>query len=534
MLRRSVNFLSKAKRISGLPKAQIEASSVLLQSVQKAMFSSSIWTNSTYQYKNLTNVTRYNFASEPTNVKLAMPALSPTMEQGNIIKWHVKEGDKVGPGDNVCDIETDKATLGFEMQDEGYIAKILVGDGTKGVKVGTPIVILVDKQGDVAAFANYKADAPAPTAAKTEAPKQAETPKQPAPQTITKPAESSHEHHSTNFKGNHHRTNVQIRFTHGRANSQARGGSSHGAQSHAQGDRVIASPLARKVAREKGIDLSQVQGSGPNGRILVHDVETFTPRAATETKAEAPKAGAAGQKAVPQQPGATAQGNQYQDIPLTSVREIIAKRLLESKTTIPHYYLKIEVTMDEISAMREKLNKESKSKISFNDIFIKAASLACREVPEVNSQWHGSFIRKYKNADVSVAVDTGSGLITPIVFAANTKGLNEIATTTKALVDKAKTNTLKPQEFQGGTFSISNLGMLGISRFSAVINPPQSCILAVGKTGKKIVPDGESFKEVNVMEVTLSCDHRVVDGAVGARWLQAFKGYLEKPYTMLL
>jgi len=432
--------------------------------------------------------------SLPPHSKLTMPALSPTMKAGKIAKWHKKVGDKVNPDDVLADVETDKATVDFAYQDEGYIAKILVPEGTSDVPVGQLVAIVVDKKEDIAKFEDISAEdilgggkAQAQQTVQTQAPSQA---------------------------------------TQSRASAPTRG----------SGERVFASPLAKKIAAEKGIDLSQIRGSGPEGRILKHDVEEQAASLSqrVETQQAQPTTEKKPEKKVEKEPKFVEAPNPYIDIPVSNMRDVIAKRLLESKTTIPHYYLTSEIVMDKIIKIREELNKEAKTKISFNDIFIKAAALACVEVPEVNSQWQGTVIRRFKNADVSVAVDTGSGLITPIIFNANSKGLNEISLSMKDLADRAKKNALKPHEFIGGTFSISNLGMMGVTSFAAVINPPQACILAIGKTDSKLVQEGDQIKSINVMKVTLSCDHRVVDGAVGAKWLQKFKSYLEKPETMLL
>lgn len=420
--------------------------------------------------------------------KINMPALSPTMTSGKIIKWQKKVGDKLNPDDVLADVETDKATIDFVFQDEGYLAKFLVQEGGGDIQVGKPVAIIVDKKEDIEKFANVSAEQILGGGA-------------PSPQTI--------------------QTQQTQRF----------------------GERIFASPLARQTAGSMGVDLSQVQGSGPSGRILKHDVQEQGNKAQQRT--EHPSAQTIQQQASREEKKVD-QGkkvekgvvgvNSYIDEPVTSMREVIARRLLESKTTVPHYYLESEIVMDKVTALREKLNgiKDAKTKISFNDIFIKAAALALIDVPEVNSQWHGTYIRKFKNADISVAVDTGKGLITPIVFNANSKGFNEISLNVKDLADRAKKNALKPDEFIGGTFSISNLGMMGVSSFAAVINPPQACILAIGKTDSKLVKEGDSIKSINVMRVVLSCDHRVVDGAVGAKWLQRFKGYLEVPETMLL
>lgn len=285
----------------------------------------------------------------------------------------------------------------------------------------------------------------------------------------------------------------------------------------------FASPIARKIALERGIPLGQVKGTGPEGRITKEDVEKFK-------GAAAPAAGAS---------AAAAPAAEYVDEPTSNMRKVIGKRLTESKQQIPHYYLTVEINMDRLLKLRSVFNKasEGKSKLSVNDFIVKAAALALGDVPEANSAWLGDTIRTYKNADISVAVATPTGLITPIVKDAGHKGLATISAETKALAAKARDGKLKPEEYQGGTFTISNLGMFGIDHFTAIINPPQSCILAVGATTPKLVPapeDPKGFKTINAMNVTLSSDHRTVDGAVGSKWLNAFKGYLENPLTFML
>jgi len=287
------------------------------------------------------------------------------------------------------------------------------------------------------------------------------------------------------------------------------------------GGRVFATPYARKLAAERNIDLSLVQGSGPDGQIRANDVLNFT--------ATAPAAA--------QQTVATSNAN-YEDIPLNNFRSVTAKRLLQSKQTIPHYYLTVELEIDNALKVRQELNEQlarDNMKLSLNDLIVKAAAMACRKVPECNSSWMDTFIRKYNTVDVCVAVATDNGLITPIVFNADTKGLTSISFDVTSLAKKARNNKLKPHEFQGGTFTISNLGMFGIKHFAAVINPPQACILAVGGSEKRVVPDEKGgYRTATFMNVTLSCDHRVVDGAVGAKWLDVFKKYMQNPAHILL
>ncbi|XP_031561753.1 dihydrolipoyllysine-residue acetyltransferase component of pyruvate dehydrogenase complex, mitochondrial-like [Actinia tenebrosa] len=432
----------------------------------------------------------------PPHTKVPLPALSPTMESGSIVSWEKAEGDELAEGDLMAQIETDKATMEFETPEEGYLAKILVPAGSKEVPIGKLLCIIVANQEDVTKFADY-----VPEEDKTASPKPGEAPVAEAPSSSPTPSATP--------------TPSQPTPTPAQPASPVTRGA---------GDRVLASPLAKRLAQEQGIDLSGIQGSGPDGRVRAGDVKNAA--SATPTAAAPP--------APPAMPGAA-----YEDIPLTNMRQVIAKRLVLSKQTIPHYYLSLDIAMDELMAIRKQLNEQYKGefKLSVNDFIIKACALACKKVPEANSSWMGEFIRKYENVDVSVAVSTDNGLITPIVFDADKKGLSSINADVLSLADKARTNKLQPHEFQGGTITISNLGMYGIKNFSAVINPPQACILAVGGTEKRVVADSSNekgYKLSDTMSVTLSCDHRVVDGAVGAQWLVTFKKYLENPLTMLL
>ncbi|KAE8746223.1 hypothetical protein FOCC_FOCC007095 [Frankliniella occidentalis] len=432
----------------------------------------------------------------PPHQKVLLPALSPTMELGTIVSWEKKEGDKLNEGDLLAEIETDKATMGFETPEEGYLAKILVPAGSKEVPIGKLVCIIVENESDIAAFKDYKDDgssapakpaapaAPAAPAPVASAPRAA-APPPPAPMASAPiPAPGS-------------------------------------------GDRVYASPLAKRLAAEKGLNLASVGGgSGLFGSVTAADLS----RASAGAPSAAPQAAAT----------AAAAGGAFTDIPLSSMRSVIAKRLLQSKQTVPHYYLTVDVNMDELSKLRKKLNSTLEKegiKLSVNDFIVKATALASKKVPEANSAWMDSFIREYHSVDVSIAVATDKGLITPIVFGADKKGLSRIRQETNMLVSKAKEGKLQPHEFQGGTISISNLGMFGVKNFAAIVNPPQSCILAVGGTRVQLLPDKDSesgFRKSDIMSVTLSCDHRVIDGAVGAQWLSAFRGYLENPQTMLL
>ncbi|KAM6986406.1 dihydrolipoyllysine-residue acetyltransferase component of pyruvate dehydrogenase complex, mitochondrial [Aplochiton taeniatus] len=443
-------------------------------------------------------------SSYPTHLKIMLPALSPTMTMGTVQRWEKKVGEKLSEGDLLAEIETDKATIGFEVQEEGYLAKIMVPEGTRDVPLGAPLCIIVEKESDIAAFNDYVETG----VAEVSTPPPAPTPSAaPTPVAVPTPGTA--------------------------APAPAPAGPRKG--------RVFASPLAKKLAAEKGIDLAQVSASGPDGRVTRKDVETFVPPKVTPVAAVAPVPASPAPAApalAPAKPVAAPAGT-YTDIPISNIRKVIAQRLMQSKQTIPHYYLSIDVNMDQVVELRKELNAEVKGqniKLSVNDFIIKASALACLKVPEANSSWLDTVIRQNHVVDVSVAVSTPNGLITPIVFNAHTKGLATICSDVSALAAKAREGKLQPHEFQGGTFTISNLGMFGIKNFSAIINPPQSCILAVGGSEKRLLPaDNEKgFDVASMMAVTLSCDHRVVDGAVGAQWLAEFRKFLEKPVTMLL
>ncbi|KAJ1725041.1 pyruvate dehydrogenase complex dihydrolipoamide acetyltransferase component (E2) [Coemansia erecta] len=462
----------------------------------------------------------YSSKSYPDHQVVGMPALSPTMTQGNVGQWQKNVGDKIEPGDVLVEIETDKAQMDFEFQEEGYLAKVLAPTGTKDLKIDSPVAIIVENESDVAAFADFTLDqvgsksdsgsSQAAEAAPAAEPAKAET--APAPAASSSSSSSS--------------------------STQAEDGS-----------RIFASPLAKTLAKEKGIDLAQVTGSGPRGRIIKADIEKFVasgagkaasaPSPAAAAPAAAPAAPkAAAPKAAPA-PAAAAASAGFTDIPLTNMRKVIATRLTEAKSTIPHYYLTQNITMDNVNKLRKSLNTAANGayKLSVNDFVIKAAASALRDVPDVNSSWQGEFIRQHHHADIAVAAATPAGLITPIVKTCDAKGLRAISSDVRDLVTRARANKLKPEEFQGGSFTISNLGMYGISSFSAIINPPHSAILSVGTTEQRLVLDESSekgFKAVEVMSVQLSADHRVVDGATGAQFLKAFKGYLENPLTLLL
>nr|XP_022916852.1 dihydrolipoyllysine-residue acetyltransferase component of pyruvate dehydrogenase complex, mitochondrial isoform X1 [Onthophagus taurus] len=442
------------------------------------------------------------YADYPTHIKVSLPALSPTMEEGTIISWAKKEGDKLNEGDLLAEIETDKATMAFETPEEGYLAKILIAAGTKGIPVGRLVCIIVEKQEDVGAFKDFKDDgaaiapkAKAPSAPSAAAPAAAAPPPAAAPATAAPPQPISP------------------------ADPTAR---------------VYASPMAKRLAEQRQIRL-QGKGTGLFGSITSKDLGSLPAGAAAAAPSGKPG------YAVPTGPipGAGGAPSAFVDLPVSGMRATIAKRLLQSKQTIPHFYVSGHINVDKLLAARAIFNKsleKDKIKISVNDLIIKACAFACMKVPEANSYWLDTVIRQHTSCDVSVAVSTDKGLITPIVFEANRKGLVTISQEVKALAAKARAGKLQPAEYQGGTFTISNLGMFNTTNFSAIINPPQSCILAVGTSTKTLIPDNspKGFTTANMMWVTLSADHRVVDGAVAAQWMQVFTAACTNPETMLL
>ncbi|QYK39931.1 MAG: pyruvate dehydrogenase complex dihydrolipoamide acetyltransferase [Paracoccaceae bacterium] len=429
--------------------------------------------------------------------QILMPALSPTMEEGTLAKWLVKEGDTVKSGQIMAEIETDKATMEFEAVDEGIIGKILVAEGTAGVKVNTPIAVLVEE--------GESADAAPASPKAAEAPAAAEPAAKAAPATAAA---------------------TPAPVTSG-------------------GARVFASPLARRIAAERGVDLTRIKGSGPHGRIVKADVEgaAATPAA---TVAPAPTATApatvATVAAAPQ--GMTADtvrkmfaDRTYEEVPLDGMRKTIAARLTEAKQTIPHFYLRRDVQLDTLMAFRETLNGQLAArnvKLSVNDFIIKAAALALQAVPDCNAVWAGDRILKMKASDVAVAVAIPGGLFTPVLRDAHTKSITALSAEMKDLATRAKARKLAPQEYQGGSFAISNLGMMGIENFDAVINPPHGSILAVGAGVKKpVVNKAGEIVVATMMSMTLSVDHRVIDGALGAEFLKALIDNLENPLAML-
>lgn len=448
-----------------------------------------------------------------------MPALSPTMEEGKLAKWHVKEGDTVKPGDILAEIETDKATMEYEAIDEGKIGKLLVSEGTEGVKVNSPIARLITENGDDAgAQATKPGPRPAPPPDQTAKSAPAPAPAKTAPTASPKPAVKS---------GN-------------------------GASAPHAEARVFASPLAKRIAEHNGIDLSRISGSGPRGRIIKADVEAAVGAGAPDKQAaEARPTRPAAAPPLSEAPGAIPAGlalpdasrfyqdGEYEAVPNDSMRKSIARRLTSAKALVPHYYLTIECNIGALLQARARLNERSPKadgayKLSVNDFVVKAAAHALMKHPEVNASWTDAAILRHKHADIGIAVDLNPGLITPILFRAETKGLIELSGEMKNLAERARAKKLKPQEYEGGSFAVSNLGMFGIREFTAIINPPHSAILAIGSAEERAVVRDGKITAASMMSVTMSCDHRVIDGAMGARFLQTLRAYLEEPAAMLL
>ncbi len=446
----------------------------------------------------------------PTNI--LMPALSPTMEKGNLAKWLKKEGDTVKSGDIIAEIETDKATMEVEAVDEGVLAKILVAEGSQDVAVNTPIAVIAGEGEDASAAA---APAPAPAAA-PKADREPSGSQAAAP--AAAPAASTPD-----------------------ASLKPRG----------PGERVFSSPLARRIAKDAGLDLTGIQGTGPHGRVVERDVKAAIAGGGAKPAAAAPAAAPA---SAPAPAAAAPQGmsgdtvrklfeaGSFEEIPHDNMRKTIARRLTEAKSTIPHFYLTIDCDLGALMKLREQVNgnapkdKDGKPafKVSVNDFVIKALALALRDVPDANVSWTDTAMLKHKHCDVGVAVSIPGGLITPVIRKAETKTISAISNEMKDYAARAKARKLKPEEYQGGSSAVSNLGMFGIKNFSAVINPPHATILAVGAGEKRVVVKDGAPAVADMMSVTLSTDHRAVDGALGAELLAAFRRYIENPMSMLV
>ena len=452
-------------------------------------------------------------------LEIKMPALSPTMEEGTLAKWLVKEGDTVKAGDIMAEIETDKATMEFEAVDEGTIGKIVVAEGTDGVKVGA-VIALLNAEGEEGE------STPAPAAKESEPKPSPADPNKTG--TEVRPAKEDVEDHGKP-------ADAQVAKEEKPAAPAPASASASASAPRHDGDRVKASPLARRIAAEKGVDLSGVQGSGPNGRIVKADVEDARPGAA-------PAAAAAPAEAAPAAAPAPAKPAAIPDIPhqltkLSNMRKTIARRLTESKQQVPHIYLTVDVRLDKLLALRTELNAGLEArgvKLSVNDLLIKSLAVALVEVPKCNVMYTPDQLVTFERADISVAVSTPEGLITPVVTEADTASLSSISTRMKELAARARDKKLKPEEFAGGTASISNMGMYGIKQFEAVINPPQGMILAVGAGEKRpwVMEDG-SLGVATIMSATGSFDHRAIDGADGAELMKAFKTLVENPLSML-
>ncbi len=451
-------------------------------------------------------------------INITMPALSPTMEEGTLAKWLVKEGDEVSSGDLIAEIETDKATMEVEAVDEGVVAKLLVAEGTEGVAVNAVIAVLVE-DGEDASAVEAPASAgdtakpePAPTSASVE--EMAKSEPVPVQEVAAPPANAG---------------------AHGQAEPKL-------ASTSMSGARIKASPLAKRLAKLKGIDLSALTGSGPHGRIVKKDVESAQPGTAVATRDAKP----------PAQAGAVSPDGlilpqvlddrvydpeSYELVPLDGVRRVVARRLTQSFMQVPHFPLTMDLRLDKLLSARKGINAAAREgvKVSVNDMLIKAAGLALIDEPDCNASYTDDGIAYHNGAHISVAVAIDGGLITPVIRNAHLKGLAEISVEMKDLATRARDRKLKPQEYMGGTFSLSNLGMFGISNFASIINPPEGMIMSVGAGEKKpVVGENDALEVATVMSVTLTCDHRVIGGAEGAKWLAAFKRYVEQPEAMLL
>ena len=413
-------------------------------------------------------------------ISILMPALSPTMTEGTLASWQVKEGDAIQSGQVLAEIETDKAVMEVEAVDEGVLAKILVPAGSESVAVNSVIALLAE-EGEDPATISVPSDTNAPVNNSTNEAKASAVSPQAAPQKST---------------------------------------------SDPSGTRIFASPLARRLAAEAGLDLASLKGSGPHGRIVKRDIETAI-AAGPVPKAAPAQAGMVSTDLAGPAP--------YEVVPLNTMRKTIARRLSEAKSTVPHFYLSVDIELDQLLAARKALNTAADGayKLSVNDLILKACGMALMKVPKANATWADEGIRLYQRADISVAVATDGGLITPVVRGANLKGLAAISTEMKDLAERARASKLMPEEYQGGSFTLSNLGMFGVKQFQAIINPPQASILAVGAGVEQPIARNGKIETATVMSATLSVDHRAVDGALGAQLLQAIKGYIETPLSML-
>ncbi len=450
-------------------------------------------------------------------INITMPALSPTMEEGTLSKWLVKPGDEINSGDVIAEIETDKATMEVEAVDEGTLAKIIVEAGTEGVKVNSVIAILAEEGEDADSVDESDAETPAAKPADTDTSDEDD-----APETSEKPADKEPEAKDTGKTAS--KSAVELE-SNGKLQSV-----------DTKDGRIKASPLARRIAEMKGVDLKSLKGSGPHGRIIRKDVEE-----AAETSAAAqPEAKASSPDGLilPQiLDDRVYDPDSYELVPLDGMRKTVAKRLTQSFMQVPHFPLEVDIRLDKLLAARAGVNAAAPEgvKVSVNDMLIKASALALMAEPDCNASYSDKGIAYHKSAHISVAVAVDGGLITPVIRDAQTKGLRQISEEMKDLATRARDRKLKPQEYAGGTFSLSNLGMFGIKSFGSIINPPEGMIMSVGAGEKRpVVTDDGGFEAATVMTVTLTCDHRVIGGAEGAKWLQAFKRFVETPEAMLL
>mmetsp|Transcript_1453 Transcript_1453/g.3350 ORF Transcript_1453/g.3350 Transcript_1453/m.3350 type:complete len:484 (-) Transcript_1453:72-1523(-) len=445
------------------------------------------------------NVFRAWFSSYPHHELVGLPALSPTMETGTIASWNMEEGDSFGPGDVICSVETDKATVDFEAQDDGFVARILVGAGGDELEVGSPIMITVEEEEDAAAFKDYVLDE-APAAAAPPAPV-AEAP--PAPPPAAVPAATP---------------------------------AAAPAAPVAAGGKVVASPLARMISKEMGFDISTIPGTGPDGRIIAADVKEFVPTAAGATDLAAPAPAQEAMAAASPIPGAG-----FTDYPISESAKEVANRLAQSKRNVPHYYLTVDICMDNALKLRKELSEsvDSEEGLGVYELIIKAAAKSMKAVPAVNASWMDSAVRVYDSVDMNVVVGTGDKLYTPVIRDCGAKGIGAISNELNSAVAAVESGEITSEFASVGTFTIMNLGMYGVKSCAPIIREPQSCALALGAMENRIVPNDdpdseEIYKESVVMTATISLDHRVVDGAAGAPWLSAFKSHLESPTTLLL
>ena len=456
--------------------------------------------------------------------KILMPALSPTMTEGKLAKWLVKEGDDVSAGDPIAEIETDKATMEVEAVDEGKLAKIVVPAGTENVAVNTLIAVLLEEGEDASALAGALKDAPAPQPAQAAPlPKAA-----PKPTAVAQPAQPAAKAEPA-----------------AAPKPAAPAQPAAASQRSDSGERVFASPLARRLATQAGLDIARISGSGPYGRIIKSDIEAAQASggAAAQRPAVAPQPAAqpaavtlpAVAPSVAAQLPALLDTGEFEAVPLSTMRKVIAQRLQESKQTIPHFYITQDVELDSLLALRKQLNdRRDDMKITVNDLLIRACGMALQQVPECNVIWTGNQMFRSKSYDVAVAVAIDGGLITPVIKHADRKGLGVISAEMKDKAERARKGKLMPEEYQGGCFALSNLGMFGIKFFQAIISPPQCSILAVGVGEQRPVVKDGALTTATIMSATLSCDHRAIDGALGAKWLNTFKRLVEDPLTMML